>query len=275
MGNILDLLIEPFFIRAVLAILFSSIATLPVVFSNFRGLGYLPAEVSHAALAGAAIGIFLGSILDLQLDPVIFALAFTLVTIFLIARAGERSTTHEMSIVMGSVLALSVAIYAVLKGSGSSGIAARIDGFLVGDLLLLTWTDIGLLGFFSTVTLFAILLFRKEFPYIAFDPEGASQMGLNVRLYSYFLFSLIAASGVIVARTMGALLVHAAIIPPAALASIVTKKLDKMLLASFAIAFSAGIFGLGLSALVNVPSSGTIALASSLIYIIALLMKSD
>ena len=94
-----------------------------------------------------------------------------------------------------------------------------------------------------------------------------------MRFYTYFLFSLIAASGAVVARTMGALLVHAAIMPPAAIATLLTKRLDRMLLASFVIALAFGLAGLLISAVVNLPSSGTIGLLSSLAYIVLLLFK--
>jgi ABC-type Mn2+/Zn2+ transport system permease subunit len=274
MVSLLDILMEPFMIRAILGIVFSGLATLPVIFSNFKGLGYMPAEVSHAALAGAAVGIFLGSVLNIGIDPLIFALAFNLLTTLLIARAGEGAETERAGVVLGSILALSVAIYAFIKGLGSSEMAARIDGFLVSDLLLLTWNDIALLAFISIATLFSILLFRKEFTYIVFDPEGAAQLGLNVRFYTYFLFSLIAASGAVVARTMGALLVHAAIMPPAAIAALLTKRLDRMLLASFVIALAFGLAGLLISAVINLPSSGTIGLLSSLAYVVLLFFKS-
>jgi len=274
MAGLIEILMEPFMVRAILGIVFSGVATLPVIFSNFKGLGYMPAEVSHAALAGAAVGVFLGGILNLGIDPLIFALAFTLLSTIPIARAGERAETGRVGVVLGSVLALSVAVYAFIKGMGSSEMAARIDGFLISDLLLLTWTDIALLAFISIVTLFSILLFKKEFTYIVFDPEGASQLGLNVGFYTYFLFSLIAASGAVVARTMGALLVHAAIMPPAAIAMLLTKKLDRMLIASFAVALVFGMAGLLISAVIQLPASGTIGLVSSLAYVVLLLFKS-
>ncbi|MEM2122292.1 MAG: metal ABC transporter permease [Candidatus Bathyarchaeia archaeon] len=265
--------LNPFMLRAVIGIfLAGSMSTLGTL-ALLRGVAYLPAEVSHSALGGAAVGVYLSAYLASWIDPFLVAAVFSVATALITEYAGRREGPEVMGAAIGGSLAAAMAIYAFIRGFVPGELKAVIDGYLIGDVLLLSSRDIIQLSAVTVLTLVFTLLFYNELVYICFDMDGAEALGLNVKLYDYLLFALAGMAGVVAAKSVGALLVYAFMIAPAASARMLTNRVRDHLILTFIIALSSGLIGLAVASMFNLPASGTIAAIPSGIYIVLLIVR--
>ena len=124
-----------------------------------------------------------------------------------------------------------------------------------------------LLGGGALIMLF-ILTFYKEFLVISFDPTLAATLRLPIRWLDYLLIALIAMSIVVSLQTVGVTLMVAMLITPAAAASLLTRRLSRMMLIAALIAIFSGISGLYLSYYLNLASGSAIVLTCTAVFAI-------
>jgi len=260
----------PFLIRAYVAIVLSGVAASAGSVAVLRGVSYLPAEASHSALGGVSIAVFLGYILAAEIDPFYFAVLFSAGSAVLVAYAGGRLDKESLNAALGGVMAVSLAVYALLRGLVPANLKVIIDGYLVGDILLLTNKDLVQLGITVAVALFFEALFYREVMYICFDSEGAEAMGVNVKFYDYLMFFLIGLSGGLMCKIFGSLLVFALVLAPAAATRMFSAHVRTYLLNTMILTILLGILGLFASIYLDLPSSGVIAGLTSAAYVVSL-----
>ncbi|MGC8849717.1 MAG: metal ABC transporter permease [Candidatus Bathyarchaeia archaeon] len=265
--------LNPFMLRAVIGVFLASLTAMLGALTLLRGVAYLPAEASHSALGGAAIGVYLSAYAISWVDPFLVAALFSVATALITEYAGRRDGAEAMGAAIGGSLAATMAMYAFVRGLVPGELKAVIDGYLIGDVLLLSSRDILQLTAATLLTLAFTLLFYNELTYICFDMDGAEALGLNVVLYDRLLFALAGIAGVVAAKSMGALLVYAFMIAPAASARELTNRVRDHLILSFIIALSSGLIGLAAASILNLPASGTIAAIPSGIYIVLLTLR--
>jgi ABC-type Mn2+/Zn2+ transport system permease subunit len=263
-------LLAPFLIRAYIAVVLSGISASAGSVAVLRGVSYLPAEASHSALGGVSIAVFLGYILAANIDPFYFAVLFSAASAVLVAYAGGRLDKESLNAALGGVIAVSLAIYALLRGLVPGNLKVIIDGYLVGDILLLTSKDLVQLGITVGVALFFEVLFYREVMYICFDSEGAEAMGVNVKFYDYLMFFLIGLSGGLMCKIFGSLLVFALVLAPAAATRMFSAHVRTYLLNTMILTILLGILGLFASIYLDLPSSGVIAGLTSAAYVVSL-----
>ena len=132
-------------------------------------------------------------------------------------------------------------------------------------------------------TLFVVLFF-KELRISSFDPELSSTMGINANHMHYLLMTLVAITTVAAFEVVGSIIVIAMLIVPAATAHLLTDRLHWMILVSvvlaivstilghiFALSFT-GWLGIDASLIDTTSTSGMIAVASGLIFAVALFL---
>ncbi|MFX0107707.1 MAG: metal ABC transporter permease, partial [Candidatus Hodarchaeota archaeon] len=101
MIDVLLLILEsPFLQRALLGILMISIvASTSGSFLVFRGLSFMTSGVAHAALGGAALGLFLqASNIAPWFDPILGALIFSVFVALVTGYAGESGIGEKMEV---------------------------------------------------------------------------------------------------------------------------------------------------------------------------------
>jgi ABC-type Mn2+/Zn2+ transport system permease subunit len=232
-----------------------------------RGAPFLVAGSSHSALAGAALAVLLSSA-GFPVDYFFVALVFAVISAILAsyaARFGDINTGVAIS------FALSMSL-ATLFLSMTREYASKAWTLFFGDLFLLTEHDVFLLVSSTSIALLISSLFYHRFIFISFDPEGAEAFGVNVKLTDYLLLSLISLSIVSALKAIGAILVFAMFVAPAATAKEVAKNLSHIFYISFAIAFLALVSGILVSSVYPVPAGAFAALISSLIYFLTVLL---
>src|SRR6185369_8099136 len=106
------------------------------------------------------------------------------------------------------------------------------------------------------------------------NPPLASIAGGNSAFLEYFFALLLTVSIVVSLKIIGALLVEALVVVPAAAARNIARGTRSYLILSVAVAFLAGVGGLGVSTRFLVPTGGAVVLAVSAIFFLTLAVRS-
>lgn len=276
MIDIIQIIIEsPFLQRALIAaILIAIIAAASGTFLVFRGLSFMASGVAHAALGGTALGIFLqDSGLVPWFDPIMGALLFSILVAAFTGYAGETGITQKMEVAVGVSFALSMSFAVFLMYYIPPYKIPQIWGYLIGDILLLNDLDIIMLG--STTLLLAVitLMFNKEFVYVSIDMEGSTAQGMNARAYHYLMLIVSALAIALATKAVGAILVYAIMVAPAAASNELVKSVRGVIFAVFLIALVAELVGIAASFVVFVSPSAIAGILAALSYILALQIK--
>jgi zinc transport system permease protein len=146
----------------------------------------------------------------------------------------------------------------------------QIESVLFGSLL--TVTDGDLLLLLAVGVLVAILLVR-EYNSLLLDslsPPLASVHGAESAFLEYFFAIVLTLSIVVSLKVIGALLVEALVVVPAAAARNVARSARTYLVWSVLVAFFAGAGGLGVSTKLLVPTGGAVVLSVSTIFFVTM-----
>jgi ABC-type Mn2+/Zn2+ transport system permease subunit len=269
------ILTSPFLQRALLgAVLVAIVAAASGTFLVFRGLSFMASGVAHAALGGAALGIFLqDSGIAPWFDPVVGALLFAVLVAVFTGSAGESGITQKMEVAVGVSFALSMSLAVFLMYYIPPYRVPQIWGYLVGDILLLN--DLDLIMLASTAALLGIitLMFNKEFVYVSVDMEGSIAHGMNARAYHYLMLIVSALAIALATKAVGAILVYAIMIAPAAASNELVKSVRGVIIMVFLIAVIAEVVGIASSFVLHVSPSAIAGILAALSYILALQIR--
>jgi zinc transport system permease protein len=236
-----------------------------------RRMAFFSAALGQAAITGVAIGLLLGEPLNAPYGGMFgFCLLATLVMVYVKRHATLPSDTligvfHALTLGLG--LCLLVALTRQFN-------VHQVESVLFGSLL--TVTDADLLLLLTVGVLVAVLLVR-EYNHLLLDslsPPLARMAGADSAYLEYFFAILLTLSIVVSLKIIGALLVEALVVVPAASARNVAHGTRSYLLWSVAIAFLAGAGGLAVSTRFLVPTGGAVVLAVSAIFFLTLAVRS-
>ena len=260
----LDALLAPlqyaFMVRGMLAaVIVGVVCAVLGTYVVLRGMAFFGDALAHAVLPGVAVGYLVGGGAR---GPVFwFAMATALLSAF--GRSAKLKQDTSIGIIFAGMFALGVALISMVRNY-----TADLTHFLFGDVLGVSSHDLLLTVIFGTLILLIIIAFYKEFMLISFDPTLASTLRLPIRRLEYLLIGLIAMSIVVSLQTVGVTLMVAMLITPAASASLLTRKLSRMMLIAAAFAVFSGITGLYLSYYLNIASGAAIVLTCTLLFVI-------
>jgi ABC-type Mn2+/Zn2+ transport system permease subunit len=272
---IINILSAPFVQRAILgAFLVAIVAATSGTFLVFRGLSFMTSGVAHAALGGAALGLFLQhSGIAPWFDPILGALLFSVFVAIVTGYAGEKGIAQKMEVAVGVSFALSMSIAVLLMYYIPPTEVPQIWGYLIGDILLLDNLDLTLLATTAASLLFITVLFNKEFVYVSVDMEGATAHGLNSRAYHYLMLITSALAIAFATKAVGAILVYAIMVAPAAASNELVKSVRGVIFSVFGIALIAEMLGLISSFTIQASPSAIAGILAALSYVLAIQIK--
>ncbi|MHA2020299.1 MAG: metal ABC transporter permease [Candidatus Thorarchaeota archaeon] len=272
---ILLILESPFIQRAIIgALMIAVVASTSGSFLVFRGLSFMTAGVAHAALGGAALGLFLqASGIAPWFDPMLGALIFAVFVALVTGYAGETGIGEKMEVAVGVSFALSMSLAVFLMYYIPPVQVPSIWGYLVGDLLLLDNLDVVMLSGTALLLLITTILFNKEFIYVSVDMEGSTAQGLNARAYHYLMLITSALAIALATKAVGAILVYAILVAPAAASNELLSSVRGVLVSVFFIALISQFAGIALSLSVRTSPSAVAGILAALSYVIALQIK--
>lgn len=221
--------------------------------------------LSHASLAGVALGLLLG------INPVIGAGAACIVAalgIEAIRKKIPRYSEMAISVVMSAGIGLAGVLSGFVQNS------ANFNSFLFGSIVSISTGEMVGVCVISVAVLVTLMLFYRELFYMGFDENAARISGVPVRQINFMFTILTALTVSIASRTVGALIVSSMLVVPIACGMQMGKSYKNTLFGAIIIAVITTITGLILSYYVGVKPGGTIVLLEVVVFLILVIFKA-
>jgi ABC-type Mn2+/Zn2+ transport system permease subunit len=144
---------------------------------------------------------------------------------------------------------------------------------LFGNILGVDGGDLVVMAVIVLIVLVVVVLFYKELLVTSFDTSHAVAIGLSPAVVRYALLVLIALTVVTGIQTVGVVLVLALLRTPAGAASLLAKKLPRIIVLSVVFAVGSAVAGFYTSYYTDVSSGAAIVLTLTAIFIVAFLFS--
>jgi manganese/iron transport system permease protein len=196
-------------------------------------------------------------------SPVVAGLAVALGYAGGVERAGRagREPGEATALLLVAALAGGVILASDVFGSG-----AAVDRLLFGTLLGLDTADLVASGLAAALALAATLTLGRTWSALAFDPDGTGALGVPTRLADGLLLALVAAAVVAALPAVGALLVSAVYVLPAAAGRLVAGSVRALIAWAVGLALAEGLAGLYLAYWLDLPPGPPVAVLGALAY---------
>lgn len=261
MSEALQLVLEPlryeFLVRGLLAaIMVGVVCAMVGTFVVLRGMAFLGDALAHAILPGVAIGYLVGGGARGPLFWwALLAAVLAALGIGAISKGAELKEDTAIGIIFAGMFATGIALISTVRSY-----AVDLAHILFGDVLGVGAADLRLTAIVAAGVGLLLVLLYKEFVLVSFDPILAATLRLPVRLIDNLLLVLIAVTVVVSLQTVGAALMVAMLVTPAATAFMLTRRLPVMMLLGALIGAVSGVAGLYLSYYAGVASGAAIVL---------------
>ncbi|MCD6172982.1 MAG: metal ABC transporter permease, partial [Sulfurimonas sp.] len=143
--------------------------------------------------------------------------------------------------------------------------------YLFGSILAVSDEDVITILVFGGIALSLLLVFSKEFYFIAYDEEVAKTSGVKVKLLNFLLVSVVAIIIALSIRVVGTLLIGALMVIPTVAALQFRLGFLHTSLLSLLFAIISMACGMTLSFYFSLPSGATIVLCVLIIFIFSLI----
>jgi len=259
----LAFLLEPlhydFMLRALAAAIMVGIVCAVVgSFVVLRGMAFFGDALAHAILPGVAVAYLLGGASGPLFWGALGAAVTTALGIGAVTRGGRLREDVAIGVVFAGVFALGIALISSVRSYSTD-----LAHILFGNVLAITSDDLLLIGGVGAGVLLVVWAFYKEFVVISFDPTHAASLRLPAEPLRYLLLILIAVTVVVSLKTIGAGLMTAMLITPAASGHLLTRRLPRMMLIAALIGVGSAIVGLYLSYYISIASGAAIVLVTT------------
>lgn len=237
-----------------------------------KRLAFFSQAVGHAALTGVSLGILLGEPYTSPYGALFgFCLLFALSLNFLRSRTRMASDT-----LIGVFLSASLGIGACLLLLVVSKINVHmLDSVLFGSILTVNDTDIWLLLVISLIGFAVVVRYFNAMLLGSLSPTLATVHGIRVRLLEYGFIVLVTVLTIGALKIVGAVLVEALLLIPAAAARNLSHSLPQFVGFSVLIATISCVAGilLPMEYDVPVPSGGAIIVIAFAIFVFTVLWR--
>ena len=263
----LEFLAEPFMQRALLvALALGPICGFLGVFVTARRMAFFSDTISHAALTGVAAGFLAG--FEEPTIPVLLYCSLVAVAMLWLRERTQLLNDTIMAVLLSSSVAGGVVVLSLQRNRW-----AELDKFLLGDILSVNWTDVGVawgVAFFVA----GVLLWKLTPLVLLTTHEDLAHVGgIRVRAMNYGFVILLTVAVSLSIRALGILLVTSLIVLPPAIARSLSHNLRQHIMLSFIV----GIVGAGGGVLssypLNLPTGPTITLTLSLLFVLSLVVR--
>lgn len=236
-------------------------------FVVWRKMAYFGDTLSHSALLGVALGIFL------QIDPYLAVIGMTILLALALVWI-EQHSSHSVDTILGIIAHTSLSL-GVITISLLDNVRVDLMSYLFGDLLAINYNDV--LFITIGVALISLILARfwKKLLSITISPELAQIEGLNVARLRVLLMLLTALTIALSMKFVGALIITSLLIIPAATARRFARTPEMMV--AFGVLFSilAVSGGLALSAWKDTPAGPSVVICAGALFLLSLCKKEQ
>lgn len=230
-----------------------------------RRMAFIGDALAHTVLPGLVVAYLFGWSLS---GGAIIAGVVTATLIGWLARRQEVREDTAIGIVFTGMFALGILLISTVRSYRD------FSHMLFGNVLGVTPQDLQLMALIALVVLATLAIFHKELELSSADPIYARVIGIPVDRLTYLLLILLAFCVVIGIQVVGVVLTSALLVTPAAAASLLTRRLVRMMALGALFAVAAGVVGLYASYYLQVSSGAAIVLTCTLIFGAAWTMRT-
>ncbi|MEK9155120.1 MAG: metal ABC transporter permease [Patescibacteria group bacterium] len=263
---LLDFFAYDFLTRALVAgVIVAIVAPMLGIFLTVRRYALIADTLSHASLAGVAIGILTG------INPVITAIAVAIVVAIGIERlrlSGRFSGESILALFLSGSLA-----FAIVAMSAAQKFNGGVLAYLFGSITTVSVNDLWIIGGLGVVTVGIILAFYRKLFLLSFDEDIARANGLPVTAYSLLLAILTAATVAVSMRVVGVLLIGALMVIPVLAATQFNRGFKATMAIAVIISVASVLLGLATSYAFDLATGGTIVLCTVGLFLLSLFSR--
>nr|WP_321443660.1 metal ABC transporter permease [uncultured Cohaesibacter sp.] len=270
MSDFLDMAMMPFlfpFMQSAfwVAVIVSVPMALLSCYVVLKGWSLMGDAISHAVFPGVVIAYLL------NIPLVIGAFCAGMFCAVFTGWLKENSRVKEdtiLGIVFSGMFAFGIVLYLKIET------AVHLDHILYGNMLGVQWHELMTAMLVGVVTCAFILLKRLDLLAYAFDPQHAMAIGLPTRFLHYGLLAVISLTVVGALTSVGLILAIAYLIAPGAIAFLLSRTFNAMLVIAVVVAVGCSILGVYMSFFLDSASAPTIVLVMSALFVISFVLSS-
>lgn len=261
-------LLSPFvdneFLRSALfaGILVSLACAVVGTFVVLRGLAFVGDALAHGVLPGIATALLLG------LPAIVGAAVGTVVMmggVAIVTKRSRLSTDTAIGLLFVGMLALGVMIT-----SRSSSFSGDLTTILFGEVLGVSRSDLLTQGVAAVLVAIVAYVCRRPFLLLCVDPDQAETSGFPVRRYHSIMLAIVAITVVTSFQAVGTLLVFGMLLAPAATGALVARRIGSMMVWAAAVGIFSSYVGLLLSYHADLAAGASIVVTAVLCFAVAL-----
>ncbi|NRD18436.1 metal ABC transporter permease [Winogradskyella eckloniae] len=250
---------------------------IPGTFLVLRKMAMISDAISHSILPGIVVGFFITQ--DLNSPLLILLAALTgIITVILVEYIQKTGLVKEDTAI-GLVFPALFSIGVIMIAKNANDVHLDVDAVLLGELafapfdrLLIAGTDVGpkslwVVGTILIITIALLILFFKELKVSTFDKGLAASLGFSPAIIHYGLMSVSSVTTVGAFDAVGAILVVALMIAPAATAYLLTTDLKRMLALAIGFGIFSAIFGYWVAHWLDASIAGSITTILGLVFL--------
>lgn len=234
------------------------------VFVMTRELSFAVHGIAELSFAGAAIFLLIG------LDVVFGSVFGSLIAALIIALMGDRAKDRNSIVAVLMPFGLGLGILALALYPGR---AANKFGLLTGQIVAVDDPKLGAMAIISLVVLVGMFAIWRPLNFASLDVEVARARGVNVKALGVFFVMLLGLAVAAAVQIVGALLVLALLVTPAAAALRLSRSQLWVPVLSVAFAMIAMVGGILLALGAGLPISPYVTTIAFLIYLVARAME--
>lgn len=258
---------------------------IPGTFLVLRKMAMISDAISHSILPGIVVGFFLTQDLN---SPwlILLAAATGVLTVVLVEKIQNTKLVKEDTAI-GLVFPALFSIGVIMIAKFANDVHLDIDAVLLGELaftpfdrLYFNGTDVGpkslwVIGVILISALLLLFAFFKELKISTFDAGLATSLGFSPVVLHYGLMSVASVTTVGAFDAVGAILVVALMIAPAASAYLLTTDLKKMIALACAFGVFSAISGYWIAHILDASIAGSITTMLGIVFLIIYLFAPN
>jgi zinc/manganese transport system permease protein len=234
-----------------------------------RGVIFVDLSLAQIAALGSTVAMLLPFTGQDPHGPWVYwtGLAFTFLgaAIFSTVRVRRARIPQEAIIGIAYAVASAATILAMSKATSES---EHLKDMLVGNILAVSWPDVG-----TTAALYAVIgafhfLYRRQFLAISIDRDQAEASGLSVKRWDFLFyasFGFVVTSSVLIA---GVLLVFCYLIVPSVAAMLYSDRIGPRLAIGWTMGTIVSALGIYLSVHLDLPTGATMVCTFGLVLVL-------
>ena len=239
-----------------------------------RGVIFVDLSLAQIAALGATIALLMPVSDGDPHAPVVYwiSLGFTFIGAAIFSTIRSRRARIPQEAIIGISYAVASAA-AILAMSKSTSQAEHLKDMLVGNILAVSWSEVGrTAALYGAIGLFHYI-FRHKFLAISMNHDKADSLGLSVRFWDFLFyasFGFVVTSSVSIA---GVLLVFCYLIVPSVAAMLYADRIGPRLAIGWSMVTIVSALGVYLSLVLDLPTGATIVCTFGLVLILMALAR--